>query len=101
MPAMKTKTITLLPNPLDDLLYDLIDKSSEDLERSPGSSSTYYRSRLFNASAGVNLLVTAAQPLLAIFSRLQEGPHSSDTIEKINTALVHELEAFSTRSVGF
>lgn len=61
-------------------------------------SPAYYRSRLFTAQAGVNPLVTAAQPLLCLSERLR----SSDTeLSDINSHIEHELKAFESRATQF
>ncbi len=57
----------------------------------------YYRSRVFSSQAGINPLINAAQPLIALLHRMANSarpPQSSDPSKNLH----HEIHAFETRA---
>lgn len=60
----------------------------------------YYRSRLFSSQSGINPLINAAQPVIALFNRIANSvnaPVLSDLIKNLH----HELHAFETRARAY
>ena len=91
---MKTSTTPQLQTTLEATFHPLAAPASvpvDELVEVPNM--TYYRSRLFTTQAGSNPLVNAAQPLLALLSRLLN--QGEQTISKRAVANIeHELKAF-------
>lgn len=61
--------------------------------------STYYRSRVFNAKSGINTLITNAQPVIALLTRLNNTQNTLDG-DQLKENLVHELKTFEARSLS-
>lgn len=62
--------------------------------------STYYRSKLFNSTIGINNIVAAAHPLLSIIERLK-FVDSAPEFDLIKDNLNHELNAFESKVSSF
>lgn len=87
--AEPVTALTTLPQVAitDDLLCNL----PEDV---------YYRSRLFSSQSGINPLVNAAQPLIALFNRLANSSNTPELSALIKN-LHHEMHAFETRARAY
>lgn len=76
-------------------------KQQDDIQEIKAhQGSTYYRSRLFTANTGTNLLIASAQPLLILISRLIHTPQLTE-LQTLQQQLPHEIQAFTTRAQGF
>lgn len=63
------------------------------------TTGSYYRSRILTANSGINRIVTLAQPLLVLASRI----HSSQNLpehELLKENIEHELKTFASRAAA-
>lgn len=58
---------------------------------------SYYRSKAFAASTGINQLITAADPLLTLATQLQKISMPAD-LNSLQSHLCHEMRAFENRA---
>jgi type VI secretion system protein ImpK len=60
---------------------------------------SYYRTKTFTVSCGINPLVTAASPLLSIAGKLRNADHYAD-IDSLYHGLIHEIKAFEHQALS-
>lgn len=92
------QTVAEIPIPLD-LERLLRDENKQLPVNSEGTNSTagYYRSRLFHPNSGLNPIISAAQPLLALLPRLVQSPVWPNEVT-LKEYLCHEVKAFETHA---
>lgn len=57
----------------------------------------YYRSQLFHFDSGVNPLISAADPVLTVATKLMANHHTPDT-DNLHADLIHEMNAFESNA---
>lgn len=68
------------------------------LQRTPiAGAHAHYRSLTFTAQTGINPLIAAAAPLLALNARLKQAEQANNN-HRFYQALVHEMNAFETNA---